>query len=206
MRPARILLCSFALLFFAGSAAADVADPILVVGGDPVGPPIGIFTTSFTFSVNLTSCGSLGCDDLFQNDTGHTIKSLILNYGPGGLTCLLGNGTNGAPAQSFFTTCILGPSGTNGVTMVTFTGGPGIPSATCSDTDDDGDSGSGCNKDDTWSGGEFSIDFDGFPLSSSVDFSGTASANSTVPEPATFSLIVIGTGSLLAGRKRRATK
>lgn len=207
MRLGKLWIALAACLCLAGIASAQVPDPILVLGGDPLAPPIQIFNTqNFAFTINFGSCTS-NCTvlDDFQNDTTHDLASVTFNFAGGGLTCQLGNGNNGAPLETFYNNCSV--NGTS--TSVTFFGldatHGGIPSAVCVDTDNDGDGGANCNQDDTWEGGGFSLSFQGFTPNhnGNVNFSGSAT---TTPEPASFGLLFSGLGVAVAGWKRFASR
>jgi hypothetical protein len=205
MRLGKLWFAVAACLLFSGIVSAQVPDPILVLGGDPAGSPIEIFNTqNFNFTINFGNCtANCTVTDLFQNDTGSVLDSITFNFAGGGLSCNLSTGQMGQPpAQDFYTTCATNPA----LTSVTFSGldatHPGIASAVYVDTDHDGDGGANCNQDDTWTGGEFSLQFGLFNPGPSHHLSFIESATTSVPEPAGFGLLFSGLGALIAGYKR----
>lgn len=196
MRFGRLWIVAVACLAFCGIASADGLDPSIQLGGDPPIAVIKIFTfPSFSFDITFPAgCmlgGSCTITDDVQNDTNHVITSIIVNYAGGGLSCATGP----LPGSPLADCEVL-----NGGKSLEFFGGS-IASAVCTDTDHDGDT-LGCNSDDTWTGGLFSMDFTGFPAG---DNSFTGSEN-TVPEPASFGLMFSGFGALIAGYKKFSSR
>lgn len=198
MRLGRFWFAVAACLLFSGIVSAQVPDPILVLGGDPIGTPIPVTSLNFTFAIDFGSCTS-NCSsfDIFQNETGQALTSITLDFTPGGLTCLLGNGTNGAPFQNFYNSCDPNSAGTSVTWFGLDASHEGIPPAFCDPVLP------GC----VLVAGTFSLDFQMFNPGSNgpLNFTGSATT-ATTPEPATLGLIFSGLGTLIVSWKRYGSR
>jgi hypothetical protein len=193
MNSLRAVVLSLVVVLWVIPAQASTIppDPRIKQGGGDPSSPTGIIVADFTIlSPSGTSPATSPCkltelgttftspSCFFENDinpsgTGLAITKLVFDIGtvsPTSVSCALINMVN-------FATCAVGPFGDGG-TMVTFSGGPGIPFH-----------------------GDFTLNFDDFPKNSS--FGGVATANA-IPEPNTLALFLAGIGALLIGRRLRS--
>jgi hypothetical protein len=134
-------------------------------GTSPATSPCEVMEGSLTF----TSPSCLFQDVINPSGTGQNITKLVFDVGVSGVTCALVNNID-------FAHCTAVPFDDGG-TMVTFSGGKGIPYQ-----------------------GQFTLNFFGFPKD--TDFGGT-STTSPIPEPNTLTLFLAGVGALLIGRRLR---
>jgi hypothetical protein len=198
MKPLRIVVLSLLVVSWAIPTEASTIppDPVIRQGGFPdpaCTPPFcpaPIFMTDFTIvSPSGTSgpAGGSACmltegtymvsspkclfQDVIVNSSGagENITKLVFDVGVGAVTCALLNNQD-------FATCTTAPFDDGG-TMVTFSGGKGIPYQ-----------------------GQFTLGFQGFLPQTS--FSGVAAAT-PIPEPNTLALFLAGIGALLIGRRLR---
>ncbi len=181
MKLSRAMLLATFIVLSAGWAHATVTDPTIIIrGGVYNNSSTPIFGTTFSItSSSGTSPGTSPCvlngsvvvaNCLFSNESGSNWFNLVFNVpaGQSGLSC---------QALDFFTNCSFNAAGT----MVTFSGGIGIPT---NDYDDDEVS--------------FTVEVDNWPSNSNF------SAVANVPEPPTMALVLSAVGALVAWRRLRS--
>lgn len=188
MKSLRIAALSLLIVLWAIPVHASTIppDPRIKQGGGDPSSPSPIFSPDFTIMNGTNSATGKPCtlmegtftftsplcafqDVINPSGTGENITKLVFDVGVSGVTCALLNHID-------FATCTTGPFDDGG-TMVTFSGGKGIPYQ-----------------------GQFTLNFQNFPPSTS--FSGVSTA-SPIPEPNTLTLFLAGVGALFIGRRLR---
>jgi hypothetical protein len=178
----RVIVLVSLVLVFAAVAGAQTIDPSIIILGAGGTGTVSIPGSTFSFSTTtgsnciFTSPAGTGCLIMNNNSGGgnwigvrflisQTVTPLSL------VTC------NTAQTGSLFTSCVVTsvPAVTGDPTMVTFSGGPGIPFGT-----------EALISIGLWNAG--------------TTFAGTATVT---PEPASIALLLTGGGLLLARRKLR---